>query len=145
MHNNFRNKKKNQKFNRYEGFVSLLTVSIAGFAATAIGLAIILTSLSSAQSSYTTITGNKAKAMANLCAEKALNEISLNSSYAGNETITVDSESCEILPIEGTAPNLRIKTESTVDNTTRRVEIDISQVSPQISISSWKEVGEFSP
>ena len=87
---------------------------------------------------------NKALALANLCAEQALFKLVTTLNYSGNESIIIEGKSCEILSIEGTGNfNRVIKTQSTVSKYTKKIKIEVSQISPVVEISSWEEVSDF--
>ena len=86
----------------------------------------------------------QALAMANLCAEMAITKLQSVLDYVGNETITVDGQSCNILTIEGSGNfNRVVKAQSNVSGYSRKIKVEISQISFPIQITSWTIVPDF--
>lgn len=123
-----------------KGFVTLLGVLIVGAIGTAITLSLLLLGNGASQTSNAFERSQKAKALANACAEHALNELRLSLSYTGNETYTFSGLSCQILPVQGSGnTNRAVQTSATVDDMTQKVQVDIAQIQPTISLTSWQE------
>lgn len=77
--------------------------------------------------------------LAEACAHTALLKLAESSNYAGNETISMNSSTCQIFAIE-LQPNQKIiKTKGIFQNTTTNLKITI-QPSPSIHIISWEEI-----
>ncbi len=127
-----------------KGFIALISLSIAGIIATVIVVGIFLSAVTETDMSLISQESNKALALANLCAEQALFRLVTTLNYSGNESIIIEGKSCEILSIEGTGNfNRVIKTQSTVSKYTKKIKIEVSQISPVVEISSWEEVSDF--
>jgi len=78
------------------------------------------------------------------CAEEALMKLAESSSYSGDETITINGNNCQILPVENLGgESRRIKVSATLYNQTKRIKIEISQLTPRITVSSWETVSSF--
>lgn len=83
-----------------------------------------------------TLTHKKtAEAHASTCIEIALFRAASNSSYSGNETITLDNETCAIRPLFQDGPNWIIETEATIQNRTTRFRTTLSERLPATIIS----------
>lgn len=127
------------------GYITLSTILILS----AIAVIVVTTTLTlslDTTSTLTTIQSNRnAKAMANSCAEIALDRLKSNpDTYAGNETITIGSNSCIIQPISGSGLSNRIiQAESTVNGATIRLEVFVNTVNPLTDIEYWEEVSNF--
>lgn len=127
-----------------EGFIALISVLIIGAIVLAISIGLSLRSIGETNMSLAEQESHKALALANLCAEQALMKLESTLNYAGNETVPVDEEFCDILAISGSGNfNRTIQTQSTVSNYTKKVLVVVSQISPAMQITSWEEVSDF--
>lgn len=128
------------------GFIALLSVVLAGALVLTISIGISLRSVGSAQMSIGQEQSHRALALADLCAEQALMKLESVLDYAGEPgaPIMIDGESCEILAVEGSGNfNRTVKTQSAVSGYTKKIRIQVSQVSPIMQIASWEEVADF--
>ncbi len=82
----------------------------------------------------------QSQALAEGCADTALLELSLDSSYTGDETITIGSDSCTLRPV--LSGPTTIETEASKNGSVYRLRIELSSSSP-VTISSWERVSEF--
>ncbi len=88
----------------------------------------------------------KALSYSNSCAETALNELTKDANYGGDETITFEeNEICEIKEIENFGLNGRvIKSEGIVFDKTKRIQIEVDvEEWPDLKIVNWREVDDF--
>lgn len=126
------------------GFIALISILITGTLLLAIAIGVSLRSIGQTQVSLGEQESHRALALANLCAETALMKLESVLDYPGNETIIIDGESCEILTVAGGGNfNRTVKTQSTVAGYTRKITVEVPQISPDMQISSWKEVADF--
>lgn len=87
--------------------------------------------------------GVGAQSLAEGCMETALLERRLDSGYAGNETVTIDNQTCTIRPfITGVNPPLTIQTEATKNNRTYRVQVKISDTAT-MTVQSWERIATW--
>lgn len=85
----------------------------------------------------------QAQSLAEGCMETALLERRLDPGYTGNETITIDGQSCTIRPfIAGSNPPLTIQTEATKNSRTYRVQVKISDTAT-MTVQSWERVTDW--
>jgi len=134
-------KTKNYKLETNSGgFIALVTVLIIFAITLLIGLSVSLLSINEAQMGLKKFQSSQTYFLANLCAEQALMKLKENINYSGNETIEIEGGNCQILPIEG---SWIIKVSGNFQNQIKKIKIIISQVNPQMIISSWQEVAEF--
>lgn len=124
------------------GFVALIAVLVLSAVGVSVGISLILLGLGSSRSSFALEQSNHAKALANACAEEALLKLKQNLSYAGNETLTFTSGTCQIQDVKGTGPNRIIKTTGTVGTIIRKVAVKV-KISPSFELTSWQEVADF--
>jgi len=134
--------KNYKKFSR--GYIALITVIIVG----AIVLAMVISStvIGIYQSHNGLLAENLAQAdsLAAACAEKTLMELKNNENYLGNETMNLGNGQCQIAPIENLGAGARVvKTSGTVNQATKKIRIEISQINPAIVFISWQEVADF--
>lgn len=123
-----------------KGFVTLMSVLIASALGTAIAVSVILLGLGSSRSSFAVEQSHQAKALADACAEEALQQIRLSSSFAGNGNLTFGRGGCTYTVVNTGAQNRTITASGTVSTTVRRVAITINKITPKIIIVSWQEV-----
>lgn len=78
--------------------------------------------------------------LAEACFESARLKLSQNPLYAGNETLAIDGNECNILPIEiviEVPPSRIIRTNSTLQRATTSLKVKINFL--DLSIISWEE------
>ncbi len=123
------------------GYVFLLSVLVLGAVATAVVGSFLILGIASLQTGQSLEKSSQAFAFAQTCAERALNNIFDDIEYTGNESLTFEEGTCDILVIGGSGNNNRtICTEGTSKNATRRLQIIVERVLPSISVYSWEEV-----
>lgn len=127
-----------------QGYIALISVLIISALAILIASSANLLSISESNMSLQENQAWESFYLADFCAEQALMKLESVLNYSGNETITIGEESCDILPLEGSGNfNRVIKTQSIVSGQTRKIKVEISQVSPVMQITSWQQVAEF--
>ncbi|MEI7604088.1 MAG: hypothetical protein WCJ19_03650 [bacterium] len=128
-------------FKNQKGYIAIVSVLLLGIVTILIAISVVLMSIDNAMTVSALNDSNRARDLSRACAEVAMNNLRSSLSYAGNETITIDSNACHILSVLGTGNTSRtIQTDSTVGKSTQRMRIIISQVTPATVISSWQEV-----
>ena len=126
------------------GYITLISVLVVGAIGLAASLSLILLGTDSSRTSFAGEQSSQAKALADACAEEALREISESSSYTGNDSISLGQGTCAYDVTSQGGGNRTIEASGTVGSVVRKVEVLIDAVSPQINISSWQEVADFS-
>jgi len=126
------------------GFIALTTVLVMSAVILVISTGISLRSVDGIKMSLGQKHSYTASSLAYLCAENALIKLKSTTNYSGNETITLDGETCDILSIDGTGYSTRtVKTQSTVSGYTKKLKIVVAEVDPIMQITSWDEVTDF--
>lgn len=139
MKNSYRNLKP-----KSEGYIALISVLIISAIAILIASSANLISISESNMSLQESKGWEAFYLATACAEDALMKLKDNLNYPGNETLTFDTGTCTISPLEGEGNEDRIiKVSAAAYNQTRKIKIRIKRVNPDMEISSWQEVRYF--
>lgn len=133
----YENKQKN-------AYVTLTSVIILGAVAGIIATTALYLSADSARNNATTYSNVSATAMANSCADVAVNKLKDDVTYTGNETITIAGEDCTIVTVLGTGnTNRTVRAEATINDATSRVEVFVNEINPNTDIEYWEEVGSF--
>ncbi len=136
-------KNDNEKLKK-SGYIALTTVLILTAVMLIIVLSLNLNAISESKIAISEEATHKAFFLATACAEDALRKLKDNTSYGGNETIAIGSESCFIETVEGSGnANRIVKTRSTVGEHTRKVRVEIATVNPDTAITSWQEVADY--
>ena len=108
-------------------------------------MVLILMGTSITKSTITVEQSAQAGALARTCADRAIRSLRDNDQYTGNETFNLTGGSCRILTISGAGGSDRtVCVEGASGRTTRRIEVVIEQLLPDVRISSWREVVSFS-
>ena len=126
-----------------KGYITLLSVLIISAVATAIAVSLILLGLGSSRSSFSIFQSNQAKAVANACAETALQTIRDNTAFTGGGNLTIDQGSCSYNVSNTGGDSRLIDVIAQVGTVFRKVKITIDTINPQINISSWQEVADL--
>jgi hypothetical protein len=123
------------------GYVTMVTIIILVAVASVMITSSILISTENFQASQRTRLALEAKALAETCAEVALNTLKTNIFYTGNVTLTYSYGTCQILTITGSGnTNRTITTQSTLDGVTKKSQIVVQTINPNTVITSWQEI-----
>lgn len=78
------------------------------------------------------------------CAEITMNNLQGNLAYPAGDVIVIDDTTCNIVAILGTGNNNRtVQVIAVNGDATARLEVGISEVQPNVVISSWERVASF--
>lgn len=126
---------------KVDGFVTLVSVIVLG----AIGVLVVTTNLS--VNTDTTIIlsvyeeSKQAKALADTCAEVALENLKDDVNYAGNETLNLFDGSCDISTITGSGNAPRsFNTTGNFETQVYKLSIALGEINPFITITTWEEI-----
>lgn len=131
------------KYRQAHGYITLLSVLIISAIGLAVTISLILLGLGSGQSSLTLAKSAQAKALANACAEQALQAIRNSISFTGAGNLSLGVGSCNFTVTNTGGQTRLIVSTGQTDETIRKVKIIVSQINPQINISSWQELADF--
>lgn len=79
--------------------------------------------------------------MAEACGQIAVLKRIQNSSYIGNETLSVGTESCQVLTIDSTGSDIIIRTKAEIDDAVSNIQINLN--STTLAVIRWREVPNF--
>lgn len=125
------------------GYVIIISVLIVGAVGLVITTVLALLANDFYQTSFILEQSNQDKAITNACAEVALQNIYDDNYFFGTGSISLGNGSCDYYVIDTGGETREVQVEGTVDNVTRRVKINISNINPNIIIDSWQEVADF--
>ncbi len=129
--------------NYQKGFIALITVLVIGAVGVAITVSLLLLGLGSSRTSFSLEQSNQAKALANACAEEALQQIRDSIPFEGSGGLTSGQGSCSYTVTKLTGQNRTITASGTVGTIIRKVSIALDKIVPDINITSWQEVTDY--
>lgn len=125
------------------GFITLLSVLVLGAVGLSVSVSLLLLSLGNSRTSFAVGRSGEAKALANACAERALDELRHNPAYGGEDPIVLGNGTCTVTVLGSGASGRRVQAVGAVGSLIRKVEIIIDQTRPRMVILSWQEVADF--
>jgi len=125
------------------GYVTLMTVLIMVAAGVAIATSLLLLGVGNIQTSQAVVRANEAAALADGCAEDALQRLRIDSTTTGSVTLPVGTHSCSYTITDNGGENRTIDASGTVAQVIKRVVVIIDQLTPTVNVSSWQEVADF--
>lgn len=132
-----------EKLIRRNGYITLLSVLIISSVGLAITVSLILLGLGSSKSSFTIERSAQAKALAGACVEQALQEIRDSVAFSGTGNLTLSHGNCTFTVTSAGGENRSIISSGQVGTVIRKARITLSQINPQINVSSWQELADF--
>jgi uncharacterized protein (UPF0333 family) len=130
--------KKNQK-----GFVLLVAALLISAVAGTIGASLVLLGLNASRTSFAIEQSNQTKALANACAEEALQQIKDSIPFEGTGNITMGNGTCTYTVTKGTGQERTVTASGAVGNMTRKITISLDSITPDMNITSWQEVADL--
>jgi hypothetical protein len=135
------NASTNKKNNK--GYVALISVIIVSGVGLAIALSILQLGAGSQRNGKVIEQSSQAKGLANACAEAALQKILDSPPFTGSQGLTLGQGSCSYAVLNNGGENRTINASGTVGTIVRKVKISLTQIIPQLNISSWQEAADF--
>lgn len=132
-----------QLSNVRSGYIALITVLVIGVVAVAITISLLLLGLGSSKTSIALEQSNQAKALANACAEEALQQIHGSIPFEGTGSLTLGQGGCSYTVTKLLGQNRTATASGIVGTIIRKVSITLDKITPNISITSWQEVADF--
>jgi hypothetical protein len=138
-----KNKSIGMSLSNTNGFLVMLSILIVSAVGVSIATSLLLLGTSGSRTSFANEQSSQARALADTCAEEALERIRKDSTYTGTVTITLGQGTCTYAVTNTGGENRTINASSTVDSLTRKVRVLLDDVTPQINATSWQEVADF--
>lgn len=125
------------------GFITLISVLIVSAIGIAITLSITLLGIGSSRTSFALEQSNQAKALANACAEEALEQIRESTQFTGQGNLALGQGTCQYNVTSQGGLQRTVDALGTVGTIVRKVKIVINKMSPFIAVTSWQEVSDL--
>lgn len=125
------------------GFVTLVAVLLVGVVGISIGLSILLLGLGSSRTSFAIEQSNQAKALANACAEEALEQMRDSTSFSGSGSFSLGQGICTYTVTNLGGQNRIVATFGIVGTMVRKVKVVIDKINPKIHVVSWLEAPDL--
>lgn len=125
------------------GYIALVTVLVTGAVGVAIAVSLLLLGLGSSRTSFSLEQSSQAKALANACAEEALQQIRDSTPFTGTGSLTLGQGTCSYTVTSQEGQNRTITSTSIVGTIVRKVKIIIDKITPRINITYWQEVADY--
>ncbi len=126
-----------------QGFITLMSVVVAGILGLGAAVSLLILGLSSSRSSFNIEESALARSMANACAEEALEQVRSSPAFTGSGNLTLGDGNCSYLVLNLGGSNRLVQASGTFNLVVRKVEINLGLTGSVISISNWEEVGDF--
>ncbi len=126
-----------------EGFITLVSVLVVGAAGIAIALSLLLLGIGNSRTSFAIEQSNQAKALANACAEEALQRIRDSTPFTGSANLLLGRGACAYTVTSQGAQNRTIIASGTVGTIIRKTKVVIDKINPAIGVTFWQEVDDF--
>jgi len=132
------------RYNEYStGYVTLLSVLVLGAVSSAVTITLLVLGIQSSQTSASGLYSLQAHALAEACTEEALQEIRDSTLYSGSGSLENEAGSCQYDVSVTGAQSRRITASGTVQSVTKKVEVTLDQINPEINVTRWKAVRNF--
>lgn len=112
----------------------MISTLIVGAIGTAIAVSLVLLGLDSSRNSLVLLQSDQAKALANACAEDAMEKLRELPSFSGNGSVIVGSDTCSYNVVNSGA-NATVTASATIGTIVRKVNVTSNAIG-----ASWQEV-----
>ena len=133
----------NKLLKNNKGYTVLLAVLVIGVVCVSVSLYIFSSVLNSSGNSFILEQSNKAKALANACAEIAISRIQTCSTTLGNFNLQLGEEQCDYEILSASEQEKVVNSSARVGDVVRKARINLIQDGSAIAVSSWQEVASF--
>ena len=133
---------KLKTINKQKGGTILLTIIIIAAASLIMAQGSSVLGLGELELGYTSQKGAEAFSIADGCMEETLHRIHLDTNYgvgAGTINLSVDSGACTIDVADIGGNQRRVTVAGTIDNYTKKIEIELTLNGNIITINNWEE------
>jgi hypothetical protein len=128
--------------NKENGILTLMSVLLIGAIGLVVGVSLILMGLANSKTSLAVVQEDQAKALANACAEQALQQLFNSSNDYTAGSLTLGQGTCSYTVTNTGGDTRKITATGTVGTVIRKDQITTNGFSPMV-ISSWQEVSDF--
>ncbi len=129
----------NQKTAGYIAIItSLIFAAVLTLVITAVGLVSFVNRVTISSAHFK----ERSRALAEACVDAALLKLVSSSSYAGNETIVVASDTCNIISVAASSTGKIISAQGVFQHSYTNLQVTVS-TGTTVAIVSWQEVPNF--
>ncbi len=125
------------------GYSTIFAVVVLGAIGLSIVLSVLATSGLALRGASVLEHSYQSKALADACAEVVLSGLRLDENFTWPGEMTLGEGACDIVVLGEGDSNRIIQSTGVVREVTRRAEVQVSSLLPQISLTSWREVAGF--
>ncbi len=133
----------NYEYKSKSGFVVLAGTLVVGAVGIAVALSLITLGIGFFRSSFALEQSHQAKALADACAEEALEKIRESIPFSGGGNLSFGQGTCSYVVVKLSGQARVISASSTVETTVRKARVTIDKITPDLNITSWQEVADF--
>lgn len=120
------------------GYVTLISMLVIGAVGLSVVTSLVLLGVGASRTSLALEQGNQAKALANACAEEALQQIWKLDVFVGEGGLTLGQGRCSYAVVNDSVPKL-ITASGIVGTTVKRVSISIESLHPYLQTAAWQD------
>jgi hypothetical protein len=122
------------------GYLTLITVLIVAAIGIAASLTVLTLGIGVSQGTTAYDDLHEGRALANACAEEALQAIRAQTSFTGNGNLTLGTGTCTYAVTNSGEENRTVNTEGRAGDSFIRLRVELTSINPELIVSSWQEV-----
>ena len=126
-------------FYRQDGYVLLVLILVIGAVGVSIATSLVLLGVNASRNGALLQASIEARALANACAERALQDIWENTAFVGTGNLTFGNGTCTYTVVNTGGENRTVTALGTRGAVARHVTIAVNQVNTTVGVSSWGE------
>jgi hypothetical protein len=127
--------------NKKNGYIALISVIVIGFVILSLLLSLTFISVNQTKNMIMQNQALRSYYLADACAHYALVKLQDDLNYAGNELVSVDSDSCMVDQVIGSGnANRVIYSSASIANHEKRIMVEVSVIKPKTIVKSWEEI-----
>lgn len=124
------------------GYITLISLLVTGAIGTALAVSLLLLGIGTSRTSFAMTLSNQAKALANACAEAALQRIKDSITFSGTDTLSMGGGACTYTVADLGGESRLVTVRGEIGGVIRKVTISLDRIRPQINITSWQETAD---
>jgi hypothetical protein len=122
------------------GYILLLSILVVGAVGLAVTLSLLLLGLDASRTVLAVEQASGARALANACAEEALQQIRIDSLFVGSGNLAFNGGICNYTVVNTGGNTRGVTVSASKSNTFSRLAVSISALYPLFTYTSWQEV-----
>lgn len=126
-----------------QGFIVLTVVLVILVIGVVFTTSMVLLGVNSSRSNVVLEQSQRARGLADACAEEALQQIQDSVAYEGSSGLSLGQGSCTYTVVKQIGQNRTVEASGVVGSVSRRVSVELDAITPSINITSWQEVSSF--